>query len=119
MNKQFLKDGFGWGVLLWLAGYALGFVLFFLMPPSLMGWMIMPFGIAMTIWVLVKKIRSDKGLYYLRLAFIWTIIAVVFDYLFLVQLLKPADGYYKLDVYLYYLFTLLLPIGVYYWKKNR
>lgn len=40
----------------------------------------------------------------------WTLIAIIFDYFFLVKLLKPADGYYKLDVYLYYSLTFILPV---------
>lgn len=119
MNKQFLKDSFGWGFVLWLIGYALGFVFFFLMPPTLIGWVIMPIGIVITIWVLINKIRGENFPYYMKLAVIWTLIAVVCDYLFLVQLLKPEDGYYKVDVYLYYLSTLLLPNIIYFWKKNR
>lgn len=39
----------------------------------------------------------------------WTVIAVLGDYLFIVKALKPADGYYKLDVYLYYALTLFIP----------
>jgi len=38
--------------------------------------------------------------YYVLLAVVWTLIAIVFDYLFLVKVFKSADGYYKLDVYL-------------------
>ena len=112
MTKQFLKDALGWGFLLWLIGYALGFVLFALVPASLIGWVIMPIGIAVTLWVLFKKIKGASLKYYLAIALVWTIIAVVFDYIFLVKALKPADGYYKLDVYLYYALTLLLPIAV-------
>jgi len=48
---------------------------------------------------------------------IWTIIAVVFDYIFIVKLLKPLDFYYKLDVYLYYSLTFILPILVG-WRKT-
>ena len=32
------------------------------------------------------------------------------------QLFKPADGYYKPDVYLYYAITFVLPIVVGWWK---
>lgn len=116
MNKQFLKDGLGWGVLLWLIGYILGMVLFFLVPPALLGWIIMPIGMALTFWVLFKKIKGPFG-YYLLLAIVWTLIAIVFDYFFLVKALKPADGYYKLDVYLYYIITFVLPILVG-WRKK-
>ena len=38
--------------------------------------------------------------------------AVVLDYFLIVKLFHPVDGYYKLDVYLYYVFTFALPIVV-------
>lgn len=80
MNRQLLRDTLGWGFILWLIGYVIGMVLFSIVPLSLIGWIIMPIGIA-----------------------------IIFDYFFLVKLLKPADGYYKLDVYLYYALTFILP----------
>lgn len=118
MNKKFLKNAFGWGFLLWLIGYILGIILFFVLPSSIIGWAITPIGIIITLWVLLKKIKSNSLKYYFLLAFNWTLIAIIFDYLFLVKIFNPADGYYKLDVYLYYLLTFLLPIiiGI---KKNR
>ncbi len=117
MNRQLVKDAFGWGFLLWLIGYMLGILLFVAVPISLVGWIIMPIGTIITLWVLFKKIKSNSLHYYLLLGIVWTAIAVVFDYFFLVKAFKPADGYYKLDVYLYYLLTFLLPLMVG-WKKN-
>lgn len=110
MTKQFYKDAFGWGFVLWLIGYGLGIILFAFVPPDLIGWIIMPIGIIITIWVLYKKINGDSPKYYLLLGIVWMLIAIVSDYVFLVQVFKPADGYYKLDVYLYYAFTFILPL---------
>lgn len=112
MNKQLLKDALGWGVGLWLIGYVLGFVFFFLFPPSLIGWVIMPIGTIITLLVLFKKIKSEGLQYYIILGIVWTVIAVALDYLFIVKALKPADGYYKLDVYLYYVLVFVLPLAV-------
>ena len=112
MNKLLLKDTLGWGFLLWLIGYILGFVFYMFVPPAVLGWVIMPIGIAITLWVLLKKIKKSSLKYYLILGIVWTIIAIMFDYLFLFKLLKPVDGYYKLDVYLYYLITFILPLVV-------
>ena len=112
MIKQVLIETFGWGFILWFFGYILGLVLFMAVPPSLLGWVIMPFGIVATLWVLIKKVRPNSLPYFLLLATIWTMLATILDYFFLVKLLKPADGYYKLDVYLYYLLTFLLPLAV-------
>jgi hypothetical protein len=109
MNKQFLKDALGWGIGLWFIGYVLGFVLFFLVPLALIGWVIMPIGITITLLVLFKKIKGGSVNYYLKLGIVWTLIAIVLDYFFIVKTLKPADGYYKPDVYLYYMYTFFLP----------
>ena len=117
MNKQLAKDSLGWGFVLWLIGYILGFALFFALPPSLLGWVIMPIGTIITLWVLFRKVKCEDFSHYLILAVVWTVIAIVFDYLFLVKALKPADGYYKLDVYVYYTLTFSLPLVVYWWKK--
>lgn len=116
--KLLVRDGLGWGFLLWLFGYALGILFFAFVPPALLGWVIMPFGIAMTVWVLTKKVRAKEFSHYGLIAGIWFLIAVVCDYFFLVKLLKPADGYYKLDVYLYYLLTFALPLGIG-WRKTK
>ncbi|MCL5113563.1 MAG: hypothetical protein M1372_00135 [Patescibacteria group bacterium] len=119
MNRQLLKDTLGWGFLLWLIGYILGIVLFMVVPPMLLGWIIMPVGIVITLWVLLKKIKAGSLNYYLLLAVVWTLIAVVFDYFFLVKIFKPAGGYYKLDVYLYYILTFVLPLAVSWYKLNQ
>lgn len=117
MNKQFLKNSFGWGFILWLIGYLLGIILFAVVPPSLIGWVIMPVGIVLTLWVLIKKIKVSSVWYYLGVAIVWTVIAVAFDYLFLVKVFKPQGGYYKPDVYLYYIFTFILPVATGFWRK--
>jgi uncharacterized membrane protein len=119
MNKQLLKDSLGWGIIFWLIGYVLGFVFFFVLPTSLIGWVIMPIGLAITLWVLLKKVNSESLNYYLILAVIWTAIAIAFDYLFIVKALKPADGYYKPDVYFYYTLTFISPLIVGWWKKQN
>jgi hypothetical protein len=117
IKKQFYVDAFFWGFVLWLIGYLLGMILFFVMPPDMIGWAILPIGIIITLWVLFKKIKGDSFNYYLHLAIAWTLIAIVFDFIFIVKTLKPADGYYKLDVYLYYALTFILPLAAYSRKK--
>ncbi|MEK9154866.1 MAG: hypothetical protein AAB596_02255 [Patescibacteria group bacterium] len=118
LNKQFYKDAFGWGFILWLIGYALGMILFSIVPIYMIGWIITPIGIIITLWILLKKIKADSFKYYVLLAFVWVLITVVFDYFFLVKTFKPADGYYKFDVYLYYVLTFVLPIFVG-WRKKK
>jgi hypothetical protein len=116
-KKQFYTDAFVWGFVLWLIGYLLGMILFFVVPSDMIGWVILPIGIIITLWVLLKRIKGDSFNYYLLLAIAWTLIAIVFDYLFIVKALKPVDGYYKLDVYLYYALTFVLPLAAYYRKR--
>jgi hypothetical protein len=118
MNKALLKNTLGWGFLLWLIGYILGIVLFPFVPVSLVGWIIMPVGIMITIWVLIKKIESITLQDYLFLSITWTLIAIVLDYFLLVKIFKPADGYYKPDVYLYYVLTFVIPLLVGWRKKT-
>ena len=118
MNRRLYKDAFGWGFMLWLIGYGLGMVLSTIVPPSMIGWIIMPIGTLLTLWVLYRQVKGESIRYYLLLAVIWTLIAVVCDYLFLVKAFNPADGYYKLDVYLYYGLTFVLPVVVG-WRKSQ
>lgn len=119
MNKQLLRDSLGWGFILWFIGYVLGILLFFVLPPSLIGWVIMPIGLIITFWVLMNKVKSGAVPYYALLAIVWTVIAVAFDYLFIVKAFNPADGYYKLDVYLYYALTFIVPLVAGWWKKAK
>lgn len=70
----------------------------------------MPIGIVLTAWVLFKKIHSNTWRDSALIAIVWTTIAILCDYVFLVKLLNPPDGYYKVDVYLYYVLTFLLPL---------
>lgn len=118
MNKQLLKDGLVWGFILWLIGYVLGIALFAFVPASMIGWVITPIGIVITLWVLFKKIKSQSISYYLKLGIIWTLIAIIGDYLLIVKAFHPVDEYYKLDVYLYYVLTFLLPLLVG-WRKQK
>ena len=117
MSKQFYKDAFGWGSVLWLIGYILGILLFFVVSPSMIGWILTPIGTVITLWVLFKKIKSTSVQYYVMLAVVWTILAIALDYFLLVKVFNPADGYYKPDVYLYYAITFLLPLLAV-WKKK-
>jgi hypothetical protein len=56
------------------------------------GVVIMPIGILITFWILLKKVNGGTFGYFVFLAVVWTLIAVAFDYLFIVKALKPADG---------------------------
>lgn len=117
-TKQFFKDAFGWGFILWLIGYALGIMLFVLVPLYMIGWIITPIGSIIALWILIKKIKADSFQYYVLLAAAWVAIAVVCDYFFLVTPFNP-EGYYKFDVYLYYVLTFAFPLLVGWWKQKN
>ena len=119
MNKQLVIDSLGWGFVLWLIGYVLGIAFFFVLPPALVGWAVTPLGLIVTLWVLFRRVKSAAFQHYVVVAVAWTLIAVLFDYWFIVQVFKPADGYYKPDVYLYYASTLICPLLVGWWKSAR
>lgn len=118
-NNHLIKDALIWGVLLWLFGYVLGIILFMMLPTSLIGWVITPIASAVTIWVLLRKVKSSSLQYYLIVGIAWTAIAIILDYIFIVKALKPADGYYKPDVYIYYTLTFLLPLIVGWSKQHK
>jgi hypothetical protein len=118
-NKQVLKYGLEWGFLLWLFGYLLSIGLVMLMPFTVIGWVITPIASAFTIWILFKKVKLHSVQHYILLGSIWTAIAIVLDYILIVKAFNPADGYYKLDVYLYYGLTFVLPIIVGWYKHAR
>ena len=112
-----LAYALGWGVALWLIGYLLSIVLFAFVPAAQIGWIIMPVGILITLVVLLR-LGWQPIQWYLTLSIVWTSIAIIFDYLFIVRVFAPADGYYKLDVFLYYVLTFALPLAVGAWRQR-
>ncbi|MEP7174436.1 MAG: hypothetical protein ABI705_13185 [Aestuariivirga sp.] len=111
MSGFLMRNGLGWGFALWLFGYLLGFAFYAIVPPDLIGWYVMPLGIAATCLVLWKWVRLVSMRDALLLGMVWCAIAIIGDYLFIVKLLNPPDGYYRPDIYLYYLLTLTLPLA--------
>ena len=98
-------------MLLWLFGYLLGFVFFPFVPTAVLGWYIMPVGLAVTCLVLWRYVQVDRLVPAVIVGSVWCLLAIGLDYVFLVKLLNPSDGYYKLDVYLYYVSALILPVA--------
>ncbi|MFA6428431.1 MAG: hypothetical protein WCW02_02695 [Candidatus Buchananbacteria bacterium] len=120
-NKgKILLNNILWGLALWLFGYILGFIFYAFIPQQYLGWAIMPFGLVVTLWVLIKKIEREQLMCYFGVGVIWTVIAVAMDYFGIVKLLGSTN-YYKLDVYFYYALTFILPIivGWYKFRKNN
>lgn len=118
MNKTFIFKVLKWGLILWLIGYILGFILYPLVPTGQIGWIITPIATVITIWVLLKYIKSETLKGAAITGVVWSVIAVILDYIFIVMLLKPEDGYYKTDVYFYYLLALTLPAIVFFYRNR-
>ncbi len=110
--KDWIKDTIGLGILLWLIGYLVSIGLFFTPFAGNMGWIITaiftPVTIAITWWWF--RARDLPLSYYAMVGAVWTVIAVVFDYLFIVRLFQAT--YYETDVFVYYALTFLIPVGV-------
>ncbi len=110
--KPWILDTVGLGTGLWLFGYLASLVLFFTPVAGIMGWIITAVFTPVTIAVAWWRFRErDLPLkYYAGVGLAWTMIAIVLDYLFIVQFFR-AD-YYGPDVFLYYALTFLIPVGV-------
>ena len=68
----------------------------------------------------LARVRTQLPRDYVVLAGVWTAtaMAIVLDYLFIVKAFNPPDGYYKLDVYLYYALTFLAPLAVAIYRRR-
>ena len=120
MNARSLaQDALGWDIGLWVAGYLGGIALFFVVPVALIGWVLTPAATAVTLWVLLRRVEGGSAVRDLVIAGSWMAIAVILDYVGIVLLLAPADGYYQLDVLLYYVLTFTLPLAVGAWRRMR
>jgi hypothetical protein len=118
-NKtKILLNTLFWGFILWLIGYVLGIIFFALVPPAMIGWYIMPLGVLITLWVLVKKIKRESFGCYFGLGLVWAVMAIILDYFFIVKLFQSAD-YYKADVFVYYALTFILPLLIGWFKMKK
>ena len=119
MQRFIWRDLICFGFGLWLFGYILGIVFYALVPPAWIGWFVMPIGTLATIFVLWKWARIPSVSQGINVGVVWTVIAVICDYLAIVKLINPPDGYYKLDVYIYYLVTLILPAAAGFFARQN
>ena len=118
--KQWIKDTAGLGTALWLIGYLASLVLFFTPYAGIMGCILLavftPVTLAITWWWFRHR-EPHPVQYYAGVGVAWVLIAVVLDYLFIVLMFQTT--YYQPDVFVYYTFTFLIPVGVgLYLKRN-
>jgi hypothetical protein len=110
---QWIKDTAALGSFFWLIGYLASLMLLFSPFAGIMGWILLvvftPVTVAITWWWFRQRERLSLQ-YYVVVGVAWMLIAIVFDFLFIVLLFQTA--YYKPDVYVYYSVTFLIPVGV-------
>lgn len=110
--RTLLKGTAGLGVLLWLLGYIASLLLFVSPFAGIMGWILIAVFTPVSV-IIVWRWFTGRDLplaYYAGLGIAWTVIAVVFDYLFIVLLFSAT--YYGLDVFVYYAITFLIPVCI-------
>jgi hypothetical protein len=112
-RKTMLFDGPLLGFFVWLIGYSAGIALYFVLSPDVLGWVLFVIFTPIVILLCYSRFgkRKESISYYALIATVWLIMGVVFDYLFIVKLLNPPV-YYKLDVYVYYASTFMIPFLV-------
>lgn len=112
-SKEKLIDLFGYGIGFWLLGYLAGILLFMFIPLNLLGWALIVIFTPIFIFLTGKRFKnSDSEFeYYAVVSIVWTAIAIVLDYIFIVMLFNNPK-YYQLDVVLYYLITFIVPLAI-------
>ena len=112
-SKEKLVDLFGYGIGFWLLGYIPGIILFMFLPLNLLGWILIIIFSPIYIYLTLKRFnnRYEEFKYYTLMAIVWTVIAIVFDYLFIVMLFSNPN-YYQIDIAVYYLITFIVPLGI-------
>ena len=111
--KQWIKDTAGLGTGLWVIGYLASLVLVFTPFAGIMGWILFAIFTPATVAIAWWWFRQREALpvqYYAGVGAAWVLIAVVLDYLFIVLLFQAT--YYGPDVFVYYVVTFLIPVGV-------
>ncbi len=111
MVNRIIIDALGFGILLWVAGFALGMIFFPFIPVAYIGLPIVAVIVPLTFLISYYRFK-EKGFdktYYITVAVAWFLIAVIFDYIFLVRGFN-VQNYYDADLLAYYALTLLAPI---------
>lgn len=109
--RRKLVDTLGLGVGIWLIGYIASIILYFVIPNSILGWVLFVIFTPIVLCIAYLRFRKRKESigYYLAIAVVWTITAIVLDYIFIVTLFNN-NSYYKIDVFVYYLTTFVIPL---------
>jgi len=113
-------DTLGFGFLVWLVIYLMGFLIVLIpgypasiLTPSVLIPLTVLFALVTAAFAFFR-FRKRQGIswsYALLIGYTWTGIAILLDYVFIV-LLFNAQNYYRLDIIIYYIITLIVPTGV-------
>jgi predicted branched-subunit amino acid permease len=78
------------GFLVWLIRYLAGIALYFVLSPDVLGLVVFAVFTPIVVFLCYRRFgrRKESISYYVFVAAVWLIMAVVFDYLFLVKLLR-------------------------------
>ncbi len=106
-------DFLGYGLGLWILGFALGMIFFPFVPAHLIGIPILLIMTPITLYATFKRFKNTKHplAYYAGVGIAWLAIAVVLDYFLLVKAFN-VQNYYDVDVMVYYALTFLIPVAV-------
>jgi hypothetical protein len=88
-------------------------MLFAFVPVARLGWIIMPVMAVVSVLAAFRRIRGsqESPTYFVIVGAVWLLIAVMLDDIFLVRAFL-VQGYYDLDVFIYYALMLVVPIAV-------
>jgi hypothetical protein len=124
MEKGFIRsrmiDIFVFGILIWFIGYIASLILFPFVPNNILGWILCIIFTPITIIIAYFRFRKRKlRLFcYFMTGVFWLLIAIIFDYLFIVKLFSAVD-YYKTDVFVYYAVTFFIPLIIGFINTNK
>lgn len=121
-TRNKLIDTLGLGFLIWLIGFIASIILWGFISHDILGWVLFVIFIPLMLYMPYRRFKGRKEAagYYFLVGLVWLIIAVVFDYIFIMKLFNAQD-YYKPDVFVYYTVTFLMPflIGLKYGTAKR
>ncbi len=111
--KTRIVDIFLLGSAIWLLGYVVSIVLYGFVPNSILGLILFVLLTPLTVYIAYLRFRKRKetATYYFAVALVWVVLAIAFDYIFIVKAFN-SQGYYKADVFVYYLTTFIIPLAV-------
>ena len=113
MFKKELLFDIAAGFLLWVVGFALGMLLFTLIPASILGWYLLVIIVPLTIIISLYRFkeRNESIKYFLFVASVWLLIPIILDFIIIV-LTFNVQNFYDIDLLIYYALTFIIPLSL-------